>query len=43
MKKVILALAIIGSASMFFASCKSKEKCDAYRSESVKKESVKNF
>ncbi|MCX6311533.1 MAG: hypothetical protein NT084_07830 [Bacteroidetes bacterium] len=32
MKKNIFALAIVAFSGLFFASCKTKEKCDAYKS-----------
>ncbi|MBI3510141.1 MAG: hypothetical protein HY064_05720 [Bacteroidetes bacterium] len=32
MKKIIIALALISCSGIFFASCKSKQNCDAYKS-----------
>jgi hypothetical protein len=32
MKKVIIAIALVAFSGMFFASCRSKEKCAAYGS-----------
>jgi hypothetical protein len=32
MKKVIIAFALVAFSGIFFASCRSKEKCAAYNS-----------
>jgi hypothetical protein len=32
MKKLVFAIALIACSGIFFTSCKSKEKCDAYKS-----------
>jgi|GEM_PF-2319090 hypothetical protein len=43
MKKVFLALFVAALVSSVAVSCKSKEKCDAYRSAAPKAKTQNNF